>query len=289
MRLGFLINPIAGMGGATGLKGTDGGALQHAIAKGATPIAPKKARQALSELLTLKDQLEVVAADGVMGATPARALGFSTTVVGLPDTGETTARHSRAAMQAMCDAEVNLILFVGGDGTARDLLAASESADIAIIGAPSGVKMHSGVFATSPRVAGSLARRFLTATNRDAMLRVVEIVDRQIVDGVDYSEPHCFGVMRSPHAPMATLHPKQAAMRPRKPQSTAHAGKSLQKTLLMRHLSLAPARQCKPSSAILAMKEHCWVLTFFALVNWSPVTLIETRWPRSFHPEPPVS
>lgn len=211
MRLGFLINPIAGMGGATGLKGTDGAALQHAIAKGATPIAPKKAKQALSELLTLKDQLEVVAADGVMGATPARALGFSTTVVGLRDTGETTARHSRAAMQAMCDAEVNLILFVGGDGTARDLLAASEGADIAVIGAPSGVKMHSGVFATSPRVAGSLARRFLTATNRDAMLRVVEIVDRQIIDGVDYSEPHCFGVMRSPYAPMATLHPKASS------------------------------------------------------------------------------
>ncbi len=222
MRLGFIINPVAGMGGKVGLKGTDGDALSLAVTKGAVPLAPAKAREALGELLALKDRLTVLAAPGAMGAALAEAMGFTTVALGRDaaprGVGATSRRDTRAAAAAIRKAGADLVLFVGGDGTARDMLTAwtretpgREARDgPPVLGAPAGVKMHSGVFAVSPRTAGALARRFLTATGRQAMLRAVDIVDRPETENGGYSEPRVYGAMRAPCAPLATAPPKAA-------------------------------------------------------------------------------
>ena len=220
MRLGLIINPIAGMGGKVGLKGTDGDALARAVAKGAAPLATAKAQQVMSELLPLKDDLTVLAAPGAMGAALAASMGFETMTAGAEATGAatehaTSARDTRAATAAIHDAGADLLLFVGGDGTARDILTALSGKKaqnaIAVLGAPAGVKMHSGVFAVSPRTAGALACRFLTAPDRESMLRSVDIVDRPAAEDGNYREPQRYGALRAPYAPLATPPPKAAS------------------------------------------------------------------------------
>jgi predicted polyphosphate/ATP-dependent NAD kinase len=174
LQLGVIVNPVAGMGGAVGLKGTDSAAiLQEARARGATPRAPARAHEALAVIAAaLGKKLDVLAAAGPMGETEAREAGLSVTVKGRAR-GETTAKDTIEAARAMAAAGVRLILFAGGDGTARDLYAAVGET-VPVVGVPAGVKMHSAAYATTPRAAGELAARFL----RDGLVRrSVEVMD----------------------------------------------------------------------------------------------------------------
>lgn len=148
----MIVNPIAGMGGRVGLKGTDGRALGEAVRRGATPVAPVRAREALRALKGV--DVEVLAYSADMGEEEARACGLRVRVVGSagrPSRAEDTVRAARA----MVGEGVELIVFVGGDGTARDLCGVG--AKVPVIGIPSGVKVHSAVFALTPHAGGQLA------------------------------------------------------------------------------------------------------------------------------------
>ena len=74
-RLGLIINPIAGIGGAVGLKGSDG-MVAEALARGATPKARERARQALLPLCELSTPFELLTVGGEMGETLATELGL---------------------------------------------------------------------------------------------------------------------------------------------------------------------------------------------------------------------
>ncbi len=158
--LGFIVNPIAGMGGAVGLKGTDGPeVLKRAIELGAKPVAPERARKFLMELQPLKEKIRLVAAAGLMGEDEARECGFNPVVIG-ERKEETTPEDTRRAAAEMKKLGVDLLVFCGGDGTARDVLDAVDM-DIPVLGVPTGVKMHSAVFAVNPKAAARIAIRFL--------------------------------------------------------------------------------------------------------------------------------
>jgi predicted polyphosphate/ATP-dependent NAD kinase len=162
-RIGVLLNPIAGMGGRVGLKGTDG-QVEAARERGATPRAPNRAREALAVLRERvpENELDLFAYGDPMGATEVREAGFDPTVVGEPGSMETTAEDTRAAVEAFASREADLLLFVGGDGTAVDVaetLAAIDR-DLPVLGVPAGVKVYSAVFAVSPAAAGRIAAEF---------------------------------------------------------------------------------------------------------------------------------
>jgi len=169
-RIGFLINPIAGMGGPVGLKGTDGLA-EEAEAKGARPRAKERAKACLKLLSREKDKPLFLTAGGSMGEDCLKECALDCQVVYSPppissrDDTITTCR-------AFINEGVDLILFCGGDGTARDV--AGTAGSIPILGIPAGVKMHSGVFAASPQAAADLAKRFVKG---ELNLRETEIVD----------------------------------------------------------------------------------------------------------------
>lgn len=157
-RLGFIVNPLAGLGGTVALKGSDGVA-GLALARGAQPQAGPRARAVLEALLPWRDGLRVLAAGGAMGADIARALGFEVEVVHTP-AEPTTAADTEAAAAALRAARVDLLLFAGGDGTARDICGQVGLA-VPVLGLPAGVKMHSGVFAVTPRAAAEVVRLML--------------------------------------------------------------------------------------------------------------------------------
>lgn len=70
-KIGLLINPIAGMGGRVGLKGTDGeDILNLAIQRGAVPESEQKALKTLEQLLPLKEDFKFLVAKGDMENMP---------------------------------------------------------------------------------------------------------------------------------------------------------------------------------------------------------------------------
>lgn len=161
--LGLVVNPIAGIGGPAGLAGSDGADVQ-ALARARGGTARSRERAALA-LETLPPGVPLLTAAGRMGADAATAAGFEARVVyapaprdGDPAAAPTTAADTTAAVRAIVSAGATLVLFAGGDGTARDVAAGLEEAPgVAAIGIPAGVKMYSPVFAVSPRAAGAVA------------------------------------------------------------------------------------------------------------------------------------
>jgi predicted polyphosphate/ATP-dependent NAD kinase len=165
-RIGFVVNPIAGMGGRVGLKGTDG-VVEQALAAGAEPIAGSRARafaEAFLRASRADETLQVlwVTCAGAMGREPLLAAGCPTEQLeSVYSPGQnTTAEDTRRAVNAILERRVELILFTGGDGTARDVAEAAKNR-VPILGIPAGVKMHSGIFAVSPAAAAALLVAYL--------------------------------------------------------------------------------------------------------------------------------
>lgn len=187
------------MGGRVGLKGTDGDEiLQRALDLGAVPEANAKARRALVELLPLREEIRIYTYPGAMGEDLAKELGFSTTLLGA--TGpKTKAQDTMAAAQAMLEERVDLLLFAGGDGTARNV-AAVINTGLPVLGIPAGVKIHSGVFASHPEGAGRLASKFFSGEELELVDgEVMDIDERAFREGIITAR--LYGVMRIPSAP----------------------------------------------------------------------------------------
>ena len=196
--IGFIINPVAGMGGAVGLKGTDGNEiLNKAIALGAKPIASAKAEIFLSNLSTAKDNIKFLVGAGEMGEFQVKKLGFNCKVLGQEKT-QTSPKDTRIIAHQMQESQVDLLIFCGGDGTARDILKAV-TLSVPVLGVPTGVKMHSAVFAITPQAAARVALRFLFAS---LPLREAEVMD---VDEQAFREGHVsaelYGYVLSPFEP----------------------------------------------------------------------------------------
>lgn len=172
-KVGLVINPIAGMGGSVGLKGTDG-VLQRALELGARPKAHERAMKALEILKDIRDNIEILTSSGHMGETEAKECGFKTRVVWASEGERTGSFDTIRTAEAMIDEGVDLILFAGGDGTARDIYNAVKERAV-VIGIPAGVKIHSPIFAQNPLKAGELAKLFLE--DRITQTQEVEVLD----------------------------------------------------------------------------------------------------------------
>ena len=195
-KLGFIVNPIAGLGGAVGLKGTDGvSTYRKALEMGAVPSAAPRAVEALRELGRL-DGLEVLTYPGMMGEEEARQAGLFPGVVGSVNPGDTSSEDTRRAAQEMVERGVDLILFAGGDGTARDLCGAIGDG-VTALGIPAGVKMYSGVYATTPLAAGRAAAQFLAGEAPHTRLAEVMDIDEEAFRQGDV-QARLYGYLRVP-------------------------------------------------------------------------------------------
>ncbi|PAB58488.1 ATP-NAD kinase family protein [Anaeromicrobium sediminis] len=172
-KIGFIINPIAGMGGRVGLKGTDG-MVEKAIELGAIPQAPIRAKKALVELLEFKDSVQIVTAYGEMGESIAKDLGFNTKTVYNSLNLKTSCEDTIKGARKIIKENIDILIFAGGDGTARDIFTAV-GLDCVTIGIPAGVKIHSPVYAQNPRKAGELVKKYLNG--KIGQVNEVEVLD----------------------------------------------------------------------------------------------------------------
>jgi predicted polyphosphate/ATP-dependent NAD kinase len=173
-RVGFLVNPIAGMGGAVGLKGTDSKKiLREAVRKGAEPVSLERGLRFLEEVQRRSRGIKFLTAPGSMGANVADQLKLEHELVGRIGK-TTTSDDSIRIARLMRGKRVDLIVFCGGDGTARDVLE-GVGQEAPVLGVPAGVKIYSSVFAINPAAAAESAVAFLGGQIPTRMGEVVDV------------------------------------------------------------------------------------------------------------------
>ena len=180
-RIGFLVNPLAGIGGPAGLPGSDG-LFNVARRRGGYPLSPRSAYRfvaRLAEILDEPDMIEVISAPSFMGCNytkPLSRIGVPVScmkeALSFPTDREHTVRYTR-----LFASNSDILVFVGGDGTARDVLdALKDDAVLPVLGVPAGVKIHSGVFASTPENAAYALYEFITGSAALRKMPVVEFV-----------------------------------------------------------------------------------------------------------------
>ena len=196
-RLGFLVNPVAGMGGAVGLKGTDGArTLSEAKKRGAKPVSPKRAQDFLQHLIIMGQSVELVVAPGPMGADIAKDAKVKFEIVGRIPKITKPADTARVA-RLMKKRKVNLLVFCGGDGTARDIYDAVGDG-LPVLGVPAGVKVYSSVFAISPAAAAETVHGFIAGNVPTRQGEVLDIDERMFRKNVLSAK--LYGYLTTPDA-----------------------------------------------------------------------------------------
>jgi len=174
-KLGLLVNPYAGIGGALALKGSDGVEIREkALAMGAEKKALDKTRLALEHILSIKDQVQLYVASGDMGEFLAKDMGFNYSVVYQPANTQTESQDSEATAKALLAEHVDLILFAGGDGTARNVCHVVGNS-VPVLGVPAGCKIHSAVYAITPAAAGRVLKQVIKG-------EIVSVSDAEVMD-----------------------------------------------------------------------------------------------------------
>ena len=196
-RLGIIVNPFAGIGGALALKGSDGAQIREkALAMGAEKKANEKMAKALSILEALNGQFSVFTAAGEMGESVCASLGIPFEVIYRPNNEQTEGEDSENAAKTMVEAGVDLLLFAGGDGTARNICRVVGEA-IPVLGVPAGCKIHSGVYCVSPAAAGQVVSQMIAGELVSVMDAEVRDIDEDAFRGGKVIAKH-YGEMRVP-------------------------------------------------------------------------------------------
>ena len=153
-KIGLIINPVAGMGGSVGLKGTDGEEiLRKSMDLGAVPRSADKVATTLKELLPLKETFSLITCPGSMGQQTVKESGLEFVLINIDIKNKSSAEDTIRAALEIKKLGADIIAFAGGDGTARDIYNAIGNSML-VLGIPTGVKIHSGVFASHPSTAG---------------------------------------------------------------------------------------------------------------------------------------
>jgi len=214
MSVGLVVNPLAGIGGPAGLAGSDGAAVQReALRRGGRPRASSRAVEALRVLAAAHPGAEVLTAAGAMGEDAVREAGLVARVVySSPSTSTSTSTSTSAddtarAAAALRGAGATLVLFAGGDGTARDVARGLPSG-VPVLGIPAGVKMYSGCFAVGPAAAGALAASWTDGALPTVEAEVLDLDEELMRAG--RPDPRLFALVPVPSAPGRTQARKAA-------------------------------------------------------------------------------
>ena len=195
LRVGILVNPLAGLGGPLAHKGSDD--LSAAGLTTSTSRSHQRMVQMLRHVTPCQDRLCLKTVSGLMGEDAIREAGMTSQVVWSASV-PSSAVDTREAVRRLEAAGVDLLVFAGGDGTARNVCEAAPG--MPVLGLPAGVKMHSGVFAVNPQSAAELLLKLLDA--RGVSIETAEVRDLD-EDALRQGQvrPRFFGELRTPFDP----------------------------------------------------------------------------------------
>ena len=222
-RIGFLINPVAGMGGPVGLKGTDGN-VDEARKRGAVPHAQERAERTLQGLKNQPD-LFFITCSGEMGEDTLRECGIRRYRVVYWCGKSSTAEDTKRAVSAFLQEKIDIILFCGGDGTARDVFSVAGRL-VPILGIPAGVKMYSAVFAVDAAVAAVLVSGSYGI--RDA--EVMDVDEEAYRNGI--LDTHLYGIARIPARANMTQVAKQVFEEPDEERAKDEISRFIQEVMI---------------------------------------------------------
>ena len=192
-KIGLIVNPIAGMGGSVGLKGTDGNIYKKAVEMGATPVTPQRVSDLLSQIKR-KEDIFFLVAPSIMGANYIKNQGFDYEIIG-NISEHTTSEDTKRIAKEMVKKSIELLIFCGGDGTARDIYDAIELKK-PVVAIPAGVKMFSSVFSLNPRAAAQIIDKFLDEVVETQEQEVLDINEELVRD--DILESRLYGYLKVP-------------------------------------------------------------------------------------------
>jgi predicted polyphosphate/ATP-dependent NAD kinase len=196
-KLGLIVNPYAGIGGALALKGSDGAKIrEEALNAGAEKLAPTKMQMALEECRDLFPDIFVYTAEGELGGNLVKTLGMQHECVYRQQNEQTEAVDTCLALEKILEADVDLIIFAGGDGTARNVCEIVGT-HVPVIGVPAGCKIHSGVYAITPRAAGKVLSQVVKGELVTLMQAEVKDIDEAAFRTGNVIAKH-YGEMRVP-------------------------------------------------------------------------------------------
>jgi predicted polyphosphate/ATP-dependent NAD kinase len=159
----------------------------------------------------IKDEIEVLTYPHEMGEDECRAAGLRPKVIGAICRGATTSEDTRRAAEAMVSEGADLLLFAGGDGTARDIYDAVRHR-VPALGVPAGVKIHSAVYAVTPKSAGHVAVMFLEGgLTKNRIAEVMDIDEEAFREGHVKAKLH--GTLRVPNESRYVQGPKSGGIR----------------------------------------------------------------------------
>jgi predicted polyphosphate/ATP-dependent NAD kinase len=208
LKIGLLINPIAGMGGKVGLHGTDDSLAERAKERGAKSISTERTVRAIKALLPQAEKISFYAPSKSMGADLLQSFKIDCQTIYETGSLNTSSEDTKAAARAFQTNEVDVVLFAGGDGTARDIFSVV-GGSIPILGIPAGVKMRSGVFANYPEEAAEIVLDAIASIESGKKLAFVNTEVLDLTDSeLDYSQSHYFGSAKTFSAPSKITSPK---------------------------------------------------------------------------------
>ncbi|WP_440977766.1 ATP-NAD kinase family protein [Sedimentibacter sp. LTW-03] len=250
-KIGLIINPIAGMGGSVGLKGTDG--LAHeALRLGSIPKALDKAKVFIEKISGLENLVEIVTCSGDMGENALKKYNFNARIIYFPRSENTTSSDTVEAARIMKNEDVDLLVFTGGDGTAKNIYEGAGESTTAI-GIPAGVKIHSSVFAKTPGRAGELAKLFIEG--KTTLTKEAEVLD---IDECEYRKGNVntrlFGYLTVPVERKFMQNKKAPSLKSEKSQQYEIANEVIRDMLEDEYYIIGPGSTTRAIMEILGLK-----------------------------------
>ncbi|MFT7388914.1 MAG: putative polyphosphate/ATP-dependent NAD kinase [Candidatus Endobugula sp.] len=201
LTIGLVINPYAGIGGPMALKGSDNIDIDEVLSQGGQCLSSSRVAVTLAKLGEKASKVRWLTAPSKMGEDLLKQHGFAVTVVGEIEAQHTTAKDTERLVTQLIDAGIDLLLFAGGDGTARNVVNACQSSRneaLLVLGIPAGVKMHSGVYAVSPQAAAEVLHLLIDNDVVSTGIQEVRDIDEEALRAGQLNSRY-YGELRVPN------------------------------------------------------------------------------------------